>query len=98
MTAVVRRLADLRTKPINQLWRDHMLAGSMILADRWKDGMFVVLYPAENTYAAAAIQRHEARLADSSTLGLWTLESFVSALERERAGGWADELRGRYLG
>jgi hypothetical protein len=72
------RLADLRMKPINQLWRDHMLAGSMLLADEWKEGMFVVLYPAENTHAAAAIRRYQACLADASTFGSWTLESFVA--------------------
>ena len=92
------RLADLRMKPINQLWRDHMLAGSLILADGWKEGMFVVLYPAENAHAAAAIRKYQACLADSSTFGSWTLESFVSALEAEDAGSWADDLGRRYLG
>jgi hypothetical protein len=92
------RLADLRMKPINQLWRDHMLAGSMLLADGWKEGMFVVLYPAENAPASAAIQKYQACLADSSTFGSWTLEAFISALEAEGAGGWVAELRDRYLG
>jgi hypothetical protein len=92
------RLADLRLKPINQLWRDHMLAGSMILADGWKAGMFVVLYPSENAHAATAIANYEACLADTSTFGAWTLESFVSALEAEGPGGWVAELRDRYLG
>lgn len=91
------RLADLRLKPINQLWRDHMLAGSMILADGWKEGMFVVLYPAENTHAAAAIRKYQACLADASTFASWTLESFVSALEAADAGSWVQELSGRYL-
>lgn len=88
------RLAELRVKPVNQLWRDHMLAGSMLLADGWKEGMFVVLYPAENTHAAAAIRRYQACLVDASTFGLWTLESFVDA---EIAGSWVGELRDRYL-
>lgn len=58
-------LADLRAKPINQLWRDHMLAGSMLLAGGWKEGMFMVLYPAENSHASTAIQKYKACLADS---------------------------------
>ena len=91
------RLSDLRLKPINQLWRDHLLAGSMGLADGWKETMFVVLYPAENIQAAAAIQRYQACLADNSTFSSWTLESFVAALEAE-TGAWAGELRERYLG
>jgi hypothetical protein len=92
------RLANLRMKPINQLWRDHMLAGSMLLADGWKEGMFVVLYPEENIHAAAAIRKYQACLADSSTFGSWTLESFVAAMEVEGAGGWAGKLSDRYWG
>jgi hypothetical protein len=91
------RLSDLRMKPINQLWRDHMLAGSMLLADGWKEGMFVVLYPAANSHAAAAIQRYQGCLADGSTFATWTIESFVAALEAENAGVWVDELKSRYL-
>jgi hypothetical protein len=90
-------LPDLRMKPINQLWRDHMLAGSMLLADGWAEGMFVVLYPSENSHAAAAIQKYQACLADSSTFATWTLESFASALETEDAGGLPGELKDRYL-
>ena len=90
-------LSYLRMKPINQLWRDHMLAGSMLLADNWAEGMFVVLYPAENSHAVAAIQKYQACLADSSTFATWTIESFVSALETEDAGVWVDELKNRYL-
>jgi hypothetical protein len=90
-------LPDLRMKPINQLWRDHMLAGSMLLADGRKEGTFVVLYPAANSHAAAAIQRYQACLADSSTFATWTLESFVAALEAEGAGGLPGELKDRYL-
>jgi hypothetical protein len=91
------RLADLRMKPINQLWRDHMLAGSMLLADGWKKGMFVVLYPAENTHAAAAIRKYQACLADSTTFGSWTLESFIMSLEKESVVGWIGELKDRFL-
>ena len=90
-------LPDLRMKPINQLWRDHMLAGSMLLADGRKEGTFVVLYPSENSHAAAAIQKYQACLADSSTFATWTLESFVAALAAEGAGGLPGELKDRYL-
>lgn len=55
-------LADLRMKPVNQLWRDHMLAGSMLLADGWNEGIFVVLYPEENTHAATAVAKYQACL------------------------------------
>jgi hypothetical protein len=91
-------LVAVRGKPINQLWRDHMLAGSMLLADGWKHGQFVVLYPADNVHAAAAVEKYRACLADSSTFDAWTLERFVAALEAEAPGGWTAQLRDRYLG
>jgi hypothetical protein len=91
------RLSYLRMKPINQLWRDHMLAGSMLLADGRKEGTFVVLYPAENSHAAAAIQRYQGCLADGSTFATWTIESFVASLEADGAGGLPGELKDRYL-
>lgn len=92
------RLPHLRGKPINQLWRDHMLAGSMLLTDRWRQGMFVVLCPAENTHAMAAVGRYRECLADSATFDAWTLESFVAALQAESPDIWVSELRKRYLG
>jgi len=90
-------VAHLRMKPINQLWRDHMLAGSMILAGGWKEGMFVVLYPAENSHAAAAITKYQACLTDATTFDAWTLESFVAALKAEDTGDWVNDLECRYL-
>jgi hypothetical protein len=86
-------------KPVNRPWpwRDHMLAGSMLLADGWQEGMFVVLCPAENSNVSAALQKYQACLADSSTFATWPLESLVFALEAEDAGVWVDELKGRYL-
>jgi len=91
-------LAAVRGKPINQLWRDHMLAGSMLLADGWKHATFVVLYPADNSHAAAAVEKYRACLADPSTFDAWTLESLVAALEVECPDRWTAELRARYLG
>lgn len=91
-------LVAVRGKPVNQLWRDHMLAGSMLLADGWKHGRFVVLYPADNVHAATAVEKYRACLADTSTFDAWTLESFITALEAECPDGWTAELRARYLG
>lgn len=73
------------------------LSQRMLLADDWREGMFVVLYPAESIHAAAAVRKYQACLADSSTFGSWTLEAFVEALEAECAGNWLGELRSRYL-
>jgi hypothetical protein len=91
-------LAAVRCKPINQLWRDHILAGSMLLTDEWKHGTFIVLYPADNDHAAAAVEKYRECLAHPSTFDAWTLERFIAALEAECSEGWTAELRARYLG
>jgi hypothetical protein len=91
-------LVAVRGKPINQLWRDHLLAGSMMLADGWRHGKFVVVYPADNVHAAAAVEKYRACLRDGSTFDAWTLERFIAALEAECSAAWPAELRARYLG
>jgi hypothetical protein len=91
-------LPDLRRKPINQLWRDHLLAGSMMLPDKGRKGIFVVLHPKENSHVVAAVEKYKGCLADSSTFTSWTLESFIAALKAEISSSWVDELKTRYLG
>lgn len=46
-------VAALRRKPVEQIWRDHMLAGSMLLASsEWETGLYVFLYPETTSHAA----------------------------------------------
>ena len=90
----------LRAVPVNQLWRDHLLAGSMLL-DRngpWEEGRFIVLYPRDNEPVATAVQVYTLCLSDTETFGTWTLEEFVDGLEAECAEQWVGEVRERYLG
>jgi hypothetical protein len=58
----------------------------------------VVLHPAENDPAAAAVAQYRACLADRSTFDAWTLETFIGALEAECSERWTAALRTRYLG
>ena len=44
------RLDDLKSQPLQQLWRDHLLTGSLLLEDDFDDGFFVFLYPEGNNH------------------------------------------------
>jgi hypothetical protein len=90
----------LKAKPISQLWRDHLLAGSMLL-DKYSpfcEGRFVVLYPSQNNLVDAAVRAYSSCLNSRATFRTWTLEAFVDALDAECDAAWVSNLRERYLG
>jgi hypothetical protein len=89
----------LRAKPLEQLWRDHMLAGSMLLETSagWETGLYAFLHPKDNEPCRRAAQAYRDHLSDASSFDAVTLETLVAALEAEGAP-WVSELRDRYLG
>jgi hypothetical protein len=94
------RVSGLRRKPIEQLWRDHILAGSMLLdpAPGWEAGLYVFLYPEGNEACRAAAQLYRDCLTNTQTFDAVTLEAVVAAIEAETDAPWIRELRDRYLG
>ncbi len=48
--------AELRQPPLEQLWRDHLLAGSLLLdkGSGFDEGLFAVVYPEGNTSCGTA--------------------------------------------
>lgn len=92
------RRAALREKPLQQIWRDHLLAGSYVLAEiGFDEGLFVFLHPKDNVRCVAAVNNYAACLTDATTFAAWTLESLVDAAEVAGAGPWTNALRRRYL-
>lgn len=92
-------LAGLRRKPVEQIWRDHMLAGSMLLAPSdWTTGLYVFLYPEENEACRAAVQLYREYLSDARTFDSVTLEKVIDAIAGETNAAWIRDLRRRYLG
>jgi len=87
-------------KPIEQLWRDHLLCLSMqppVNTD-YAEGAFVFLYPQANKACYDAVQGYAKRLANKESFQSLTMEAFCDALHAEEAGGWVEELHERYLG
>ena len=91
------RLPDLKRRPLEQIWRDHLLAGALKAVDGYEEGLFVFLYPEGNTRCADAVEAYRGCLADASTFDAWTLESFMAALQGHSNATWIDALRRRYL-
>ena len=90
-------LADLESQPLQQIWRDHMLAGIHRIVNQFEEGFFVFLYPEGNTYCRDAELKYREHLSDCSTFIPWTLESVVSAIKSSTTEGWIDLFVDRYL-
>ncbi len=88
-----------KDKPLQQIWRDHLLAGSLLLDDRsgFDDGVFVFLYPKDNDRCANAVAAYRACLAHEKTFAAWTLEDMATAVKACGAGAWVDAFVDRYL-
>ena len=91
------KLATLKRKPLQQIWRDHLLVGAHQFVDAYADALFVFLYPEENTACAQAVQAYECCLNDNNTFEGWTLERVVSRLSAHSEAEWIQAFRSRYL-
>lgn len=89
----------LRVRPLEQFWRDHLLACSLLLdrASGFNHGAFVVLYPLGNDIVGSAVTQYRSCLLDSTTFTSWTLERVLDVLDDAGAGAWAKEVRERYV-
>ena len=93
------RLPGLRRKPIEQIWRDHMLSGSMLLdaSAGWETGLYAFLYPRDNERCHEAVELYRDHLMDSRSFDSVTLEVLIGAIEAETDATWIREVRSRYL-
>lgn len=92
------RLPALRRAPLEQIWRDHLLAGAMLASGAWASGLYVFLYPDANVHCARAATSYRECLLGGDTFKSLTLERFVDELARHVDGVWVSALRDRYLG
>ncbi|MCK4887574.1 MAG: hypothetical protein KAS96_09320 [Planctomycetes bacterium] len=90
-------MEQLQQKPLEQIWRDHMLAGSILQADDFDDGFFVFLYPEDNNHCNEAIKNYRNCLTDSKTFEAWVVEDVVAAIQQFTQDKWIYSLYDRYL-
>lgn len=89
--------SHLRQQPLQQIWRDHLLAGAHLHADKCADAFFAFLYPRENQHCAQAIKHYRDCLSDEQTLDVWTLEDFLATVQEHSQETWSDLFFDRYL-
>ncbi len=90
---------QLRQPPLEQLWRDHLLAGSILAHphERFDEGAFVLLYPEINQACEDAVQKYRGHLASETTFRVWTLKEFLAVLGEHADHEWVWSLRDRYV-
>ncbi len=92
------RLAALRAAPLEQIWRDHLLAGAMLATRTWSSGLYVFLYPEDNLHCARAAASYAECLTKSDTFEAMTLERVVNEITRHTTASWTIQLKDRYFG
>lgn len=82
---------------LEQVWRDHLLAGILLNNGDFKEGRFIFLHPAQNQSCRNAIEDYRRCLLNEDTFTSWTLESVVAAIQKHCRGRWIDDFQDRYL-
>jgi hypothetical protein len=90
-------LERLKACPLEQIWRDHLLAGAMLADGEFDDGFFVFLAPEGNEYCREAVADYRACLTVDDTFESWTLEGVVDALREHSSAEWVELFFRRYL-
>jgi hypothetical protein len=91
------KLAALQERPLQQLWRNHLLAGSLQQADGFDEGIFAFLYPEGNLCCANAAENYRDCLARQNSFAAWTLEGVAEVLKSHTGSAWVDVFVDRYL-
>jgi hypothetical protein len=86
----------LQRAPLQQLWRDHLLAGAVRAADGFEDAQFVVLYPRDNEACRRAVQAYGATLTEVSSFDTWLLEDVLGFLSANTDAEWPRLVFDRY--
>lgn len=90
---------DLRAAPLQQLWRQHMLAVAMVQNGLYSAGRFIVVAPAFNGRVWSAVAQFNSHLlADDPvvTFDAVTLECVIGAIRKAGAKETASLLHERY--
>jgi hypothetical protein len=87
----------LSSQPLQQIWRDHLLACSVLQHGDYDEGAFAFLYPEQNLHCRDAIVGYRECLAREDTFLAWTLEDAWKAGSSCLGGEWGKLFFARYL-
>jgi len=90
-------LSNLHDPPLGQLWRNHLLAGSLQNRGPFTDSLSAVIYPGINMACRKAARMYRACLADASSFATWELEDVAQAIAHNAPSPWIEAFAARYL-
>lgn len=90
-------LEHLTQSSLRQVWRDHLLAGAMMMADGYETATFVLLRPRGSTVWSRAAADYRRCLSNQATFAELLLEDVVAALRRHTDAEWVQMFHDRYL-
>jgi len=90
-------LCQLRAKPLQQIWRDHLLACILLLEGDYADGFFVFLSPQGNDACNVAVASYAQCLQCSDTFMSWSIEACADAILDYEDVSWVRAFQDRYL-
>lgn len=83
-------------KPLGQIWRNHLLAGSQLIVDGFDDASSVLLFPVENEACWQAAEMYSSCLTDGRTFMAWTMERLVEVIRKVQPSAWIESFALRY--
>jgi PD-(D/E)XK nuclease superfamily len=90
----------LKEKPIQQIWRDHLLTLSLFVTNNdYEIGDFIYLYPSANENCEQGIEKYKQtfnKSAESHFL-LLTIEKLTETIKENCSENWINEFEDRYL-
>ncbi len=93
-------LDKLKEKPIQQIWRDHLLVLSMFIKNKdYKTGDFIYLYPSENDNCKLGVELYSQTFKTNKEnyFKPLTLEKLIDTIKSFCSDNWIDEFINRYL-
>jgi hypothetical protein len=94
----------LKSKPIQQIWRDHLLSIAHLKHKnkKYQEGFFVYLFPEKNTECEEAVKKYREQLitTDEEKTGFYILhlEKFVDIIINTKPLDWIHIFKKRYIG
>lgn len=93
-------LPRLKEKPIQQIWRDHLLALSLFVTNNdYIIGDFIYLYPSGNLNCETGIEKYQSTFKESieTYFKPQTIEKLVETIKNHCSDKWIIDFENRYL-
>ena len=91
---------SLKEKPIQQIWRDHLLTLSLFVTNNdYEIGDFIYLYPSENMNCKSGIEKYKSTFKESieNYFKPLTIEKLVETIKIHCSDKWIIDFENRYL-